>query len=489
MIQSKAIDIIKELNKKEFIQFGKYLESAAFTSNKKLIKLYNFLKRYYPAFSSEKLSKETVFRSVYGNTGYNDAKARKLLSDIYKEAERFIVILNALTHRETYDKILLEEFDVRKLDSLFESKYEEYNTYLDGGEKHYQYFLEKYLVEWRNIIFNLERGMQFKIAMNVYKRSDYLIFFFLSDLFLTLCDIEANKQAYNVESKVNLTQAFISNLNEKKLLDYIEKNNFENKDVLFSYYLGYQAVSNFNDEKHYYNLKDHVLKNIDRFHEGTQKSTVIFLLNYCTRKLRTQHHQKFKLELYDSYNLYIKYKLYKISDENYIRIDIFINILSNYFSVGKITEAAAFLENNIESIQPGHRKNMLALSNALIQFEKRNFGESLRNVSLIKSNTFLYKNSVKVLGLKNNFELKNYEIARQLSHNYRNYLIENKNINPAHREKDLMFLRYYSTLWKIYDGKSVRSTISELKKEVLENDRFPESDWILAKINELEAKK
>jgi hypothetical protein len=407
MIQSKAIDILRELNRKEFLQFGKHLESSAFTSNKNLPKLYNFFKKYFPAFSSEKLTKENIYRSVYGMAGYNDAKTRKLLSYLYKEAEKFIVILNVFSQKVKYDRILLEEFDIRKLDSLFISKYEELSTYLDSGEKHYEYYLEKYLVEWRNIIFQLERGMQHKIALNVYKRSEYLIFLFLSDLFLSLNDIEANKYRYNIESRVNLAEAFISNLNDKKLFEYIERNNFENKDLLFSYYLGYLANRNFDDEKHYYKLKDFALKNIDNFHEGSQKTIVVFLISYCTRKTRDQNSRKFELELNESYKLYIKYKLYKISGENYIRIDLFLNILSNYFTVGKITEAGRFLEDNIDSIQPGHKKNMLAISNALIQFEKRNFAESLKHASLIKSNTFLYRDKVKILSLKNNYELKN----------------------------------------------------------------------------------
>ena len=388
-----------------------------------------------------------------------------------------------------YDRILLEELDIRKLDNLFISKYEELSAYLDGGEKHYEYYLEKYLVEWRNIIFQLERGMQHKIALNVYKRTEYLIFLFLSDLFLSLNDIEVNKYRYNIESSVNLAGAFISNLDDKKLFEYIEKNNFENKDLLYSYYLGYLAMKNFNDEKHYYRLKDFTLKNIDYFHEGSQKTIVVFLISYCTRKTRDQNSRKFELELNEGYKLYIKYKLYKISGENYIRIDLFLNILSNYFTVGKITEAGRFLEDNIDSIQPGHKKNMLAISNALIQFEKRNFGESLKHASLIKSNTFLYKDKVRILSLKNNYELRNYEIAKELSNNYRNHLCENKNITDIQKERGLKFLRYYKILWNIYDDKPLKATINELKKEIMDKPSFPESDWILSKIEELAKKK
>ena len=186
--------------------------------------------------------------------------------------------------------------------------------------------------------------------------------------------------------------------------------------------------------------------------------------------------------------MFLKYKLFKISGENYIRVDVFINILTNFFDVGKTGEVALFLEENIESIQPSHRKNMLAVANALIQFEKGNFSESLKNVTLIKTNTFLYKNYVKVLSLKNNYELKNYDIAMELSVNYRNFLNENKHVTEVGRIHGQKFLNYYNTLWKALEGKSGKLNLKALKEEIEMNQGFTESAWILEKVNEIKLK-
>ncbi|NOS86262.1 MAG: hypothetical protein HOP31_14065 [Ignavibacteria bacterium] len=485
MIQSKAIDILRSLSRKEFLQFGRQVESASQGSNKNLFKLYKFLKKYYPAFDSDKLTKENLHKAVYGNARYSDPSTRKLLSEIYKEAEKFIVIQNVFASKTIYDKVLLSEFDTRKLDNLFLSRYEELNNYLDSGEKHYEYFLDKFLTEWVHIAFHHERGQQHKIAMNIYKRTEYLIFLFLSDLFLSLNDIQSNKIAYNISSDINLAQAFIESFDDKKFFEYIEKNRFENKDVLYIYYLGYLALKNFENEEYYYKLRDFAFKNIDKFHEASQKATVIFLANYCTRKLKKQDSEKFRLELNRNYNLYIKYKLYKMTGENYIRSDLFLNILTNYFDVGKTKEVVRFLKDNIENIQPSHRKNMLAVSNALIEFENGNYGESLRNASMIKSNTFLYKDKIKILTLKNNYELKNFEIAKELSNSYRIFLTENRNIPDLQKEKSLKFLGYYNSLWKIYDGKPGKINIKDMKDEISKDPNFTESVWILEKVKEL----
>lgn len=485
MIQSKAIDILRTFSRKEFLQFGRQLDSPAFTANKNLPKLYNYLKKFFPAFDSVKLTKENLHRSVYGNARFSDASTRKLLSDIYKEAEKFIVMMNVFASKTIYDKVLLVEFDARKLDSLFVSKYEELGSHLDSGEKHYEYFIEKFLIEWLNVAFHHERGLQHLIALNVYKRTEYLIFLFLSDLFLSLNDIESNKTAYNISSQTDLANEFISCLDDKRLFGYIQNHNFENKDLLQSYYLGYLALKNFDDERHYFRLKEFALKNIDKFHEGSQRNAVIFLSNYCTRKLRKHDTEKFRLELNENYRLFMKYKLYKISGENYIRSDLFLNILSNFFDVGKTGEVVNFLKENIENIQPSHRKNMLSVSNALIMFENGNYGESLKNASLIKTNTFLYKDKAKLIILKNHYELKNFDAARGLALGYKSFLGDNSNLSELYRQKGLRFLYYYDLLWKVFDGKADKTVLAAAVKEITGDNPMLESKWILEKIREL----
>lgn len=487
MIQSKAIEIIKALSRKEFLQFGIYIESSAFTSNRKLTKLFSFLKKYYPDFSSPKFTKENMFRSVYGSIEYNDVKARKVLSDLYKEVEKFIVIKGALSERDVYTKVLLKEFDRRKLDNLFISSYDEYSMFLDKNKKNSDYFLEKFVTEWRNILFYMERGMQHKITKNIYKRIEYLIFFFICDLSLSLNDIDAHKISFNTELDINLANEFMSDLNHKKLFKYIEKNDFENKDIVYIYYLGYLATTNFGDERHYYSLKDFVLTNFNKFNEYSQRASLLPLINYCVRKVSIKDDLRFNQELYFYYNMYIKYRLYNISGKNYIRNDVLLNIFTNFFSISRTSEIKKFVEDNIVSIQPSHRKNMLAYANALMCFENKDFAHSLKNATLIKSNTQLYKDAIKILTLKNHFELKNYEIARECVNSYHNYLNEKKNITEIRRQKRLKFLSYYNMLWKHFEGKKVQLSLKELEADISKDNTFTESKWILEKVKELSA--
>lgn len=490
MIQSKAIDIVKSFSKKEISGFVKYLDSPFLNSNKNLVKLFSGLKKYYPDFESSKLTKETLYRSVYPGKPYDDRKLRKLFSDLYKETERFIVLSAADKNEIVFSKLLLDEFDSRKIDNLFISKMEQYNVYLDDtyyktDDLHYDYFLEKHLAVWKNVMFHLERGLQQKIALDIFKRTEYLIFYFLSDLFLSFQDNLSNKNRFNTKTEVDLGNEFLKNFNIHALFEYILKNDFASKNVLNAYYLAFLAFKNFDDEKYYHDFKRYVVKNIDRFNEGTKRTVVINLINYCVRKKRIKKDKWIRVELNGNYGIYIKYRLYILSGENYFRSDIFLNIISNFFELRKIAEAGEFLNRNIEIIQPSHRKNIKALCSSQIEFEKGNFGLSLRESSKIKTNTYMFRYHLKFLILKNHFELKNYEIAREASISFRKYVKRDENLNDMRRAKTNYFLDFYSILWKHHENRppvaEIEKTINELKK----NSPIPESDWLLSKFNEL----
>lgn len=482
IIQSKTLDILASFTKKEFQQFGKQLGSAA-VSNKNLMKLYSFLRKFYPAFDNKNLTKIRLHKAVYGeNNTYSELNTRKLLSDLYKEAEKFLVTLHLKTNKIVYDKILMEEFDMRRLDSLFYSKYEELNKFIKEENAYPYKYIENHIIEWFYVSFHLERGMQQKIAPNVYKRAEYIIFYFLSDLFITLQDMAVNRDKYNYTNDKNLAEIFISSLDTEKIFSYIEKHYPENI-ILKLFYSSYLALKHFDDEKYYFELKELANKHFAGLHEASKRGITAFLINYCRGKFSSPDSFKFELELNEHYKTYIDNVLYRLADENYLRVDLFLSILQNFFNTGKLNEAAEFLNKNIQIIMPAHRKNMLALCNALIDFERNDYSSSLKNSALIKSNTQLYKETLKVLILKNYYELNMADLAAESSLNFRKSLENNDKLNPATKELYLNFIKYYRGILKLNNKNS--EEIKRLKKELL-GEKSAEQKWLIRKFEEKE---
>lgn len=483
MIHSKAITMLKHFSKKEFVQFGSYLSSGVFTSNKKLEKLFNFLKKYYPALDSPELSKNNIYRSAYGNAKYDDAKTRKLLSDFYKETELFISIQRLRSDKLMLQKTVMAELDDKKIDALFPLKYEEFREQLHKPPYQLADFINMHLMEWGNLRFHLSRGMQENMGPHIYNRLENLIFYTLCDTFLGLQDILAHKNSFNYSKPVNLPEAFISSIDHKKLFQYIEENDFMGKEVVMSFYLAYLANNNFDDDSYYYRMKDFVLKNFEKYHISTQRTMAAFMTNYCIRKRRLSI-KKFDSELAEVYQLHIVYKLIKIDKEKYSRTDVFLNILTYYYEIGELSKLSGFIEANIESIQPAHRKNTISLCEAMIEFERGNFNASLGRVSLIKSTTFTFKHKIKILILKNHFELQNYETARDLAGSFYKSTSVSGSIPEQQKQRILKFLSYYNLMLRAVDEKDVESKLHE-SLITIKSDKFMESAWVTKKIEQL----
>ncbi|MGB0930972.1 MAG: hypothetical protein ACPGVB_09370, partial [Chitinophagales bacterium] len=83
MLQSKLIDLLKSLNKKEFRNFEKkFVNNPLFNTNDKVSAMFGFFKKYYPDFENENLTKEFAFKKIFGSqTLYNRRKITYLMSD------------------------------------------------------------------------------------------------------------------------------------------------------------------------------------------------------------------------------------------------------------------------------------------------------------------------------------------------------------------------------------------------------------------------
>ncbi|MEM1118821.1 MAG: hypothetical protein AAGJ18_00145 [Bacteroidota bacterium] len=71
---SKFVQTLRTFSEAELKSFDKWLHSPWCNSNKNLPKLLEKLKKYYPDFAEEKLTKEKLFRQVLPKGKYSDRR-------------------------------------------------------------------------------------------------------------------------------------------------------------------------------------------------------------------------------------------------------------------------------------------------------------------------------------------------------------------------------------------------------------------------------
>lgn len=115
MQQSKHIQLLRTLTKKEFRRLRKLLQSPFFTTNPNLLVLYDLLKKYYPAFDASKLTKEKTFKQLFANKAYDDNKMRGILKEFTRLIEDFLLWQEAKLKPANRQKQLLKVYAKRNL--------------------------------------------------------------------------------------------------------------------------------------------------------------------------------------------------------------------------------------------------------------------------------------------------------------------------------------------------------------------------------------
>ena len=80
MIKSSVISILNTFSQEEIKQFEDFLNSPFHNKNAKVIQFFNVLKEYHPGFDDEKLTKENLFKELFGNVKYKESYIRNLFS-------------------------------------------------------------------------------------------------------------------------------------------------------------------------------------------------------------------------------------------------------------------------------------------------------------------------------------------------------------------------------------------------------------------------
>lgn len=116
---SKFVQTIKTFSEDELKSFGHWLRSPWCNTNKNVPKLFDKLKKYYPAFDYPKLTKEKLFKQVLPKGKFSDRRMNNLLSEGYLVAEQFLIFNNLSKNQNLQKDLLTQELQNRHLEDWF----------------------------------------------------------------------------------------------------------------------------------------------------------------------------------------------------------------------------------------------------------------------------------------------------------------------------------------------------------------------------------
>ena len=116
---SKFVRFLKTLNHQELKSFGLWLRSPWCSTNKNLIPLLEVMKKYYPQFEDQKLTKEKLSKKVLPKGKFSEKRINNLLSEAHLALQRFLVFQNLAKDQNLQNELQLKEWQQRQQEESY----------------------------------------------------------------------------------------------------------------------------------------------------------------------------------------------------------------------------------------------------------------------------------------------------------------------------------------------------------------------------------
>lgn len=482
MQKYQIIKILKTFTAEEMKEFYKFIRSPYFGGTNFVISYFNVLKKYHPDFDESIIDKEKVFGKLYPGKKYNDATMRKLSSDLFDLAEKFL-------SRKDYDssweseRKLLSEYRKRRLYPLFGKQWKKLQKKFDDKNIfEYDFLIHRHFAELENINYHSARKLEIENYKNHNNFYEYLLNYTLNYAMNGAASQHVYSNAYNINDDANLLKIFIKNFDFENFLKSVNEIGYKDRNVLRLNYTMMNMFLEINDHSKYFDYKKNLLKFIKEISSESRYFYLTKLINSCKLKIRAGYFE-FEKEIFNVYKFMADNDMLVEPSRKFISEFVFQDIVSYGLETEDTEWVGRFIESNIKMIIPDTREETYNYSKAVYEFHKNNFEKSLELFSVLKGDLSHSKFTIRAYILKNYYELGYYDPAKSMVDTLRHFLKNAKHLNESTKNDYALFLNYYTQILSIKKNEQYENSTSVLKK--LKKEIFPEKFWLLAKAEEL----
>ena len=470
MINSKLIELVSKIPKRQFKRLQEFLESPYFNKRNDLIALYHFLASFQFDFESERLTKANAFAYVYGNQrAYDEKEMGYMMSQLTQLINDFLAheqLRNDDMKKSQLLMPLYNDWDLEKSFSEILKKANKYQKNKRGKDSDYYYNQFKiYLNEAEQ--FAKQQIHAQDVALQ--KAIDFLDYYYITMKLQYSCAILARSLAAK-NYQVKLIQ---------ELKNYLQNNSHENHYSIHIYHTILQTVLDGDNDIHFEQLKKLMEEYIHYFEPTEATGIYTHAVNYCVRQInRGQSH--YMIELLTLYKNLLKNRV--IFEGNYLSQWNYTNIVAIAVKNEEFEWAENFIKEYKASLDPAFRKNAYNYNLAYLFFYQKEYDKVLELLPKVEFKDVIYSVSSRLLLIKSYYEQNTVMSFTSLVDSFKMYLKRNKIIPDDMRKRHLNFLKYIDAIQKEIKGNNEK--LLKLKEKIENDKQTVNKPWLLEKVNE-----
>lgn len=480
MTNSKLIPILKSFSKAEIKEFDKFLSSPFFGCKKFVLNFYRLLIKNYPDFTESKTSKKILFKKLYGDARYNDGLMRRIISDLIRFSEEFLKLLNFRRNSTYQSQCLLNELRERNIEDHFRIRSESFLKKINSAEHvDPDLLLQSYMInteikEFRTFLRDSKMHDSYSFSVESFT------VFFLRIIYSYIN--HRNTFSREIKNSSGLTDEFIRNLNLKSFTEYLENNDSRYSVYLKMVLYSFNIVSNKNDRKSYHKLNQLLKDNPGYFSEWELKNLYVNIIKFLS----------YQNDNYNNIFIDEEYSMYEILLREYYlpgpSLTLQLSFCRNYINIcrqkGKFHRIKDFRKKYSPYFPAEYKDDLISLCESVYHFEKKNFTTSVNHASKVNFNRDIFKFDIKILKIKNFYELGYFESAYTELDTLKHLFSSSVNIKPGALLKGRNFAKFFSSILNIKMGNK-KTEINHLKKLLMKEKNILEKNWLIQKITDI----
>lgn len=480
-MQSNVILILRTFSQEELRAFDEFLNSPFHNKNKKVIQFFDLLKKNHPGYKDENLSKEKLFRQMFGREKFKESYIRNLFSDLNILSEKFLQHYK-IKNDPNYEKFLIETLNDRNLRDIMEKKLniferkikpEKIKDQMYYTNKVFVYEAKSYLLVDKTLTDSFRSDqMQSTIKLFLLTMLEFSFYLFVEE--------QRVKIKHNFEFIRLLLNFMKSNISDFK----------ESSLLMIYYYLCQSFLDKEHSDVNFSASRKIFKKNFNALSQIDKKNIYSMFQTYCSNKI-DQGFTSYNRELLDILMEMLKFNVTSHRG-NIINLNLYRNILILCITLKEMNMLKQFVRKYLKIVDSSTRRSLSAYSSAHLHFLSGNFEKSMELSNQINFNDLLvtanenlfFKNDIKKLLLMSLYELGFIENAISSIDAFKHFLNNSKLIREDIKKKNLNFINYVNGLIKLklnFDEYELRKLLLKIKNE----NEIVYKDWIIEKCNAL----
>lgn len=473
MQKSNLIAILKQLPKKDWREFRKFVRSPYFNQQDDIIRMFDYIDEAINILPPIALNREKVFKKVFPNEVFEEQKLRHKTSLLFKILKRYLTQAEFENDKIQTQQYLCNSFRKKGMLKFFKKELVQSQHLLEQEiYRDSNFYFKNYELGMEEAGFTI--GKERKKTKNFQSLADHLTISYVSSMLRLSCEIQSHQTLSNQIYDLKLLP---------KILELVASDFYLEVPTIYLYYHCYNAFGKLENNKtadseiHFQEFKKLIQQHWKLFPPSEIRNIYLYAINYCIKRLNSGDRQ-FIREAFELFRSGLKNET--LLEEGILSSFTYKNITRLGMALSENEWVESFLENYKKYLSPRERENTWRYNLAFVYFQQTKYKQAMQLLLQVEFKDVLNNMDARRILLKSYFELKEYNALESLLDSFSRYIHRQKEIG-YHRENYLNFIRFVK---KIIQGRmDDKKNIEQLKQEIEMTSGLVEREWLLEKLS------